>query len=84
MVTTQKLLTNWNLQIVGESEKFPACVPGSVYSDLLRNGRMEDPFWRDNELQALTCCSRRRFFFRIRPGRICMIYRRRINLNPPI
>lgn len=26
-----------------------ALVPGSVYTDLLRNGRMEDPFYKDNE-----------------------------------
>ncbi|MCL2011078.1 MAG: hypothetical protein FWG71_11130, partial [Synergistaceae bacterium] len=30
-----------------------ARVPGSVYSALLENGLMPDPFWRDNELDAL-------------------------------
>ena len=24
-------------------------MPGTVYTDLLRNGKMEDPFWKDNE-----------------------------------
>ncbi len=28
-------------------------VPGSVYSFLLDAGKMEDPYWRDNELSAL-------------------------------
>jgi beta-mannosidase len=28
-------------------------VPGSVYNDLLNAGRMEDPYWRDNEMKAL-------------------------------
>lgn len=28
-------------------------MPGTVYTDLLRNGSMEDPFWKDNEIQAL-------------------------------
>ncbi|MFA9380536.1 MAG: glycoside hydrolase family 2 protein, partial [Acetanaerobacterium sp.] len=28
-------------------------VPGSVYSFLLENGQMQDPFYRDNELTAL-------------------------------
>lgn len=28
-------------------------VPCSVYQTLLQNGRMEDPFWRDNENRAL-------------------------------
>ncbi|MCC8044717.1 MAG: glycoside hydrolase family 2 protein [Clostridiales bacterium] len=34
-------------------EFIPAVVPGSVYTDLLREGRMEDPFWKDNEDEAL-------------------------------
>ena len=31
----------------------PAVVPGSVYQDLLDNNKMEDPYYRDNELKAL-------------------------------
>lgn len=38
----------------GEQEWLPASVPGSVYGDLLANGRMEDPFWKDNEDKALS------------------------------
>ena len=30
-----------------------AAVPGSVYGDLLTAGQIEDPFWRDNEMEAL-------------------------------
>ena len=30
-----------------------AHIPGSVYSALLENGAMDDPYYRDNELQAL-------------------------------
>lgn len=37
----------------GKDEWLPATVPGSVYADLLRNGRIDDPYWRDNELHAL-------------------------------
>ena len=33
--------------------KLPAAVPGSVYADLLAAGKLEDPFWRDNEDKAL-------------------------------
>lgn len=29
-----------------------AIVPGTVYTDLLRNGAMEDPFWKENEDKA--------------------------------
>ncbi len=48
----QFLDKNWKLRCQGEPEQ-PAVVPGTVYTDLLRNGRMEDPFWKDNELRAL-------------------------------
>lgn len=30
---------------------FPARVPGTVHTDLLANGLIEDPFWRDNEMK---------------------------------
>ena len=41
----------WNISsktydVVGE-------IPGSVYTALLANGMMEDPFYRDNEAKAL-------------------------------
>ena len=55
----QILHENWTLCLDGE--QLPAQVPGSVYNDLLTNGRMEDPYYRDNELKALAraarCCS---------------------------
>ncbi len=50
----QSLNGSWELKIPGSS--FPvvsATVPGSVYYDLLSNGLMEDPFYRDNEMKAL-------------------------------
>lgn len=40
---------NWKMRRVGEEEWQEAAVPGSVYTDLLRNHRMEDPYWKDNE-----------------------------------
>ncbi len=43
---------NWRMRRSGEEEQ-PAVVPGTVYTDLLRNGRMVDPFWKDNEIRAL-------------------------------
>ena len=48
----QMLHDNWQMRCVGEDYQ-PAVVPGTVYTDLLRNGRMEDPFWKDNEIRAL-------------------------------
>ena len=43
----------WQMYQVGKKERIPATVPGSVYTALLNAGRMEDPFWRDNEQDAL-------------------------------
>jgi len=41
------------MRIASEETWYPAAVPGSVYGDLLANGVLEDPYWRDNELKAL-------------------------------
>lgn len=48
----------WNLYIDGKGEALPARVPGSVYQALLDNGKMEDPYYRDNELKALALMDR--------------------------
>lgn len=53
------LNTCWSLKILGDNvyhipeNEIPAKVPGSVYSTLLDNGLMPDPFYRANELDAL-------------------------------
>jgi Beta-galactosidase/beta-glucuronidase len=44
---------NWKMRIVGEDKYISSPVPGSVYNDLLMAGRMEDPYFRDNEMSAL-------------------------------
>lgn len=43
----------WKMRRVGDGDYIDAHVPGSVYGDLLRAGKMEDPFYRENEYQAL-------------------------------
>jgi beta-mannosidase len=48
-----KLNDGWKMQSMSEQEFMNASVPGSVYSDLLKNNKMEDPYYRDNELKAL-------------------------------
>lgn len=50
---TKQLNENWSMHQVNDDKKIPATVPGSVYGDLLNAGLMEDPFWKDNEDQAL-------------------------------
>ena len=50
---------NWRMKVLGENvyhipEEFVETqVPGSVYSTFLEHGLMPDPYYRDNELQAL-------------------------------
>lgn len=39
----------WNLYAGTEEKAVPARVPGTVFHDLMENGRMKDPFYRDNE-----------------------------------
>ena len=40
---------DWRMKSAEETAWHPARVPGTVYTDLLREGLMEDPFWRENE-----------------------------------
>lgn len=42
----------WEMRPMEEAEWISAVVPGSVYADLLDAGKMEDPYWRNNELKA--------------------------------
>lgn len=42
----------WNMRAMDETQWTPATVPGSVYADLLSAGKMEDPYYRDNEMTA--------------------------------
>lgn len=48
----------WSMQVIGENvfqvnTEVPVEIPGSVYSGLLKAGKMPDPYYRDNELDAL-------------------------------
>ncbi|MDO4305487.1 MAG: glycoside hydrolase family 2 protein [Eubacteriales bacterium] len=49
----RKLSENWRMRCLnpksGLSDWQEAVVPGSVYTDLLRNHRIPDPYWKDNE-----------------------------------
>ena len=55
----QELNENWTLSVLGDNvyhigpDPLPVTVPGSVYSGLLERGLMPDPYWRDNERDAL-------------------------------
>ena len=41
---------NWTFSQAGKNEWLPAKVPGTVHTDLMDNGKIEDPFYRLNEL----------------------------------
>ncbi|WP_163192577.1 beta-mannosidase [Clostridium thermarum] len=49
----EKLNGTWKMRCIHDADYMNAVVPGSVYSDLLRNNKMEEPYYRDNELKAL-------------------------------
>ena len=39
----------WKMRQAGTDAWHDAVVPGSVYADLMRDGTLPDPFWRENE-----------------------------------
>ncbi len=41
---------DWTVSAAGKNERIRALVPGCVHTDLLNAGKIEDPFYRDNEL----------------------------------
>ena len=43
----------WKMRRTDQDRFYEAKVPGTVYTDLLDNGLMEDPYYRDNEDAAL-------------------------------
>lgn len=54
----RELNSNWKLKVMGQNvygigDEIPAVVPGTVYGNLLEQGLMPDPYYRDNELTAL-------------------------------
>lgn len=42
----------WRMREADSQTWHSAHVPGSVYADLMADGTMPDPFWRENELDA--------------------------------
>lgn len=52
LMQTISLNGTWEMRAEDEHNWHEAQVPGSVYADLLRDGTMEDPFYRENEQAA--------------------------------
>ena len=49
----QILNNNWQVKELHAENWLAATVPGTVYTELLKHGKMDDPFWLDNEDKAL-------------------------------
>lgn len=48
-VKIMELNKDWEFLRLGEDKWYPATVPGSVHTDLLTLGHIEDPYYRDHE-----------------------------------
>ncbi len=44
-----EISSGWSFRQADQNEWLPATVPGCVHTDLLKNGKIEDPFYRLNE-----------------------------------
>ena len=52
MIAHRTLSESWEFREVGQEEWLPATVPGAVQQDLIRAGRLADPYYRMNEFEA--------------------------------
>ena len=43
--------SNWSFRTINTKTSHPATVPGNIYSDLIDNSIIEDPFIGDNEFK---------------------------------
>jgi beta-mannosidase len=49
LMVTKVISEGWTFRQADKAEWLPATVPGCVHTDLLKNGKIEDPFYRLNE-----------------------------------
>ncbi len=49
MMTSEEIKGQWQFRQAGSEEWLPATVPGTVHTDLIANGKIEDPYFRLNE-----------------------------------
>lgn len=49
LMIQKEINQNWQFSQAGKNEWLPAKVPGTVHTDLMANGKIEDPFYRLNE-----------------------------------
>lgn len=49
LTITAEIKDGWTFRQADKEEWLPATVPGCVHTDLMKNGKIEDPFYRLNE-----------------------------------
>ena len=49
LMIKKEINENWQFSQSGKNEWLPAKVPGTIHTDLMDNGKIEDPFYRLNE-----------------------------------
>ncbi len=49
LMVQKEINDGWTFRQAGEGEWYPAAVPGTVHTDLMENGIIEDPYYRLNE-----------------------------------
>ena len=49
LLNSSEISSEWTFQQADKEEWLPATVPGCVQTDLMKNGKIEDPFYRLNE-----------------------------------
>lgn len=49
LMIQKEINQNWTFSQSGKNEWLPATVPGTVHTDLMANGKIEDPYYRMNE-----------------------------------
>lgn len=52
LMVQKEINEGWTFRQAGENEWLPATVPGTVHTDLMANGVIEDPYYRLNELDV--------------------------------
>ena len=53
MKSYMELNENWSMRKSGDTKWRPASIPGSVYSNLLEQGEMKNPYYGENQYLSL-------------------------------
>ena len=71
----------WLMRQAGQEQWRKAKVPGSVYADLMRDGTLPDPFYRENELEAFALLENDFVYQRVFEAEETMLQSRKVLLR---